>query len=83
MSGPRDYKKIPLQISWVKEPTMCLEEDKPNQIKVYNVPSDVKEKVLKTYFEVARSGGCKNAVADCKKIETGVYVVTFHDPQGM
>ena len=56
----------------------------PNQtcVEVSNVPETVKEEVLKTYFEGPKAGGCANAVAECTKIRTGVFYVTFHDPSG-
>ena len=88
MSEPRTFKKAELQMSWVKEkgPPEDDEiepEEDPSQIEVHNVPSKVTENVLKTYFETGKSGGCKDAVADCKQIENGIFTVTFHDPQGI
>ena len=88
MSEPRIFKKAELQISWVKEKgppedDESESEEDPSQIEVRNVPSNVTENVLKAYFEMGKSGGYKDAVADCKQIENGIFTVTFHDPQGI
>ena len=86
ISEPRTFKKTHLQMSWVKKEGPPEKEEKehhPNQIEVHNVPPTVTDKLLGTYFEMAKSGGCNNAVAHCKQIETGVFTVTFHDPQGV
>lgn len=87
ISEPRKFKKEILQMKYVEE-TSCepngsdSEEDEPNQIEVRNVPHKVNEKTLKAYFEVEKSGGCDGAVAQCKQIQQGIFIVTFHDPKG-
>ena len=87
MSEPRKFKKETLWMKYVEE-ISCepkgsdSEEDEPNQIEVRNVPAKVNEKLLKLYFEGERAGGCDGAVAECKKIQQGIFVVTFHDPKG-
>ena len=84
MSEPRTFKKVELQI----QPVQAIDdesesENNPNQIEVHNVPEAVTEKLLKTYFELDKSGSCAGAVADCKKIKHGAFIVTFHDPTSM
>ena len=87
ISKPRKFKKETLQMKYVEE-TLCepkgsdSEEDEPNQIEVCNVPDTVNEKILKLYFEGEKSGGCDGAVAECKKIQQGIFIVTFRDPKG-
>ena len=83
MSEPRTFKKAVLQIQLVEDKDESDSEEPPNQIEVHNVPETVNEKLLKTYFEMAKSGSCTGAVADCKKIKHGVFIVAFHDPTGM
>ena len=88
MSEPRKLKKADLEMRWLKEegPSEREEsdsEDECNQIEVHNVPSSVTENMLKTYFEMNKSGGGRNAVADCKQVREGIFTVTFHDPRGM
>lgn len=63
-------------------------EEEPNQIEVHNVPDTVNDKPITdkhvtAYFEGAKSGGCANAVAECKQIRKGVFNVTFYDPKGV
>ena len=53
----------------------------PTKVEVSNVP-DVREEVLKTFFEGSKGGGCAGAVADVTKISSKVFHVTFHDPNG-
>jgi poly [ADP-ribose] polymerase 10/14/15 len=86
MSEPRKLKKADLEMRWLKEegPSEREEsdsEDECNQIEVHNVPSSVTENMLKTYFEMNKSGGGRNAVADCKQVREGIFTVTFHDPR--
>ena len=52
------------------------------QIEVCNVPEKVTEKVLKRYFETAKANSCDKAVSECTKVREGVFIVTFHDPEG-
>ena len=52
------------------------------QIEVCNIPEKVTEKVLKRYFETAKANSCDKAVSDCTKVREGVFIVTFHDPEG-
>ena len=68
-------------MSFVKE-VRKPEPDFQNQIEVSNVPEGVTKEVLQAYFELAKSGGCANAVADCTKIGPRRFYVTFHDPKG-
>ena len=87
MSEPRAFKKETLQMKYVEETSRepkesDSEEDEPNQIEVRNVPDVVNEKKLKAYFEGEKSGGCDGAVAECKQIQQGIFIVTFHDPKG-
>ena len=87
MSEPRKFKKETLQMKYVEETLHDAkgsdsEEDEPNQIEVRNVPDIVNEKTLKAYFEGEKSGGCDGAVAECKQIQQGIFIVTFHDPNG-
>lgn len=87
MSEPRKFKKETLQMKFVEETShedgsSDSEEDEPNKIEVRNVPDKVDEKLLKVYFEGVKSGGCEGAVAECERIQQGVFIVTFHDPKG-
>ena len=87
MSEPRKFKKETLQLKYVEETSCELkgsdsEEDEPYQIEVHNVPDKVNEKLLKLYFEGEKSGGCDGAVAECRQIQQGIFIVTFHDPKG-
>ena len=84
MSEPRKLKKEQLQLKFVEE-VSCAAEDidyQSNQIEVSNVPHTVSCELVTAYFEGPKSGGCANAVAKCKKTEQGVFIVTFHDPNG-
>ena len=71
-------------MNFVEEISSAQEESDSqcNQIEVHNVPAAVSDKLLKAYFEGARSGGCTNAVAKCEQTQKGVFIVTFHDPKG-
>ena len=83
MSEPREFKKETHVEETSREPKGSdSEEDEPNQIEVRNVPDTVNEKTLKAYFEGERSGGCDGAVAECKRIQQGIFIVTFNDPKG-
>lgn len=86
ISEPRKFKKEILQMKYVEEPSCEPQgsdsEDEPYQIEVRNVPDKVNEKTLKAYFEGVKSGGCDGAVAECKRIQQGIFIVTFHDPKG-
>lgn len=85
VSKKRFFKKVTLRLSFLKEVSKpgLSEADDLNQIEVSNVPEAVTEEDLQTYFEGTKSGGCANAVAECKKIGPEVFHVTFHDPKGM
>ena len=84
-SETHTFKRKSLQLSFVKEVRKPepSEADDPTQIEVSNVPETVNEKLLKTYFEGARSHSRANAVAECRRIGPGMFHVTFHDPIGM
>ena len=82
-SEPRKFKKEVLEIHLLEHKDEADSEATSNEIEVHNVPENVTEKVLKTYFEVGKSGGCPGAVADCRKINEGTFIVTFHDPSGI
>ena len=87
-SKPRALKRKPLQFSFVqKAPSESdendSEEEEPRQIEVSNVPDAADEELVKAYFEGNKSGSCANAVAECTRIQKGVFLVTFRDPKGM
>ena len=84
MSEPRKFKREFLQLKLVEEASCAMEDSdyQSNQIEVRNVPHTVSCELVKAYFEGAKSGGSANAVAECKKTEPGVFIVTFHDPNG-
>ena len=82
-SEPRKFKKEVLEIRLLEHKDEADSEATSNEIEVHNVPESVTKKVLKTYFEMGKSGGCPGAVADCRKINEGTFIVTFHDPLGI
>ena len=84
MSEPRKFKREVLQLKLVEEASCAMEDNdyQSNQIEVRNVPHTVSCELVKAYFEGPKSGSCANAVAECKKTEPGVLIVTFYDPNG-
>ena len=83
VSEKRIFKKVTLQLSFVKEASKTEPSEDLNQIEVSNVPDSVTKEALQTYFEMPNSGGCADAVAECTKIGPGKFYVTFRDPKGM
>ena len=79
---PCTFKNIPLKLTKV-DPSEESENDVHNEIEVSNVPQNVSEDLLKTYFESRKSEGCSNAVSECKKINPGIFRVSFKNHQGM
>ena len=80
------WKKAPLEMNWVEKGTGSSDsesEEESNQIEVSHVPDSVTKVILKTYFEMPKSGGQKGAVTDCKELGKGVFLVTFRDPKGV
>ena len=55
------------------------QEEGPIKIEVQNFPSATTAEVVKTFFGVKKSGGCRDAVADISEVRPGVFHVTFCD----
>lgn len=65
-----------------EEAVIAANEPEFNQIVVRNFPDGKSERVVKTYFETSIANSHKGAVSDCVKLESRVFLVTFHDPKG-